>query len=82
MAIKLLLFFLSIATTKLMLVDAEAGSRVSRQRRSDDGGPLEAVVEHQSQQISTLNAQLNAVNAKMAALEARTSKIQRMRSQC
>ena len=60
-------FLLTMATVQVVLVTGESGPLVDRQRRSDDGGPLEAVVEHLSQQVTSLNAQ-------MAALQAKTSK--------
>ena len=49
-------------------------SRLTRQKRSDDGGPLEAVVEQLTQQVTSLNAQLNSVNAEVTALKMKTGK--------
>ena len=46
MAFKSLYFLLIIVTVDVLLVTRDvASSRVTRQKRSDDGGPLETVVE-------------------------------------
>ena len=47
-------------------------SAASRLKRSDDGGPLEAVVEQLSQQVASLTARLNTVNTEVAALKTKT----------
>ena len=41
---------------------------VGRGRRSDDGGPLEVVVEQLSQQVTSLTAQLNSVNTQLSSM--------------
>ena len=68
MAFKSLYFLLIIVTVDVLLVTRDvASSRVTRQKRSDDGGPLETVVEQLSQLVASLNA-------KVAVLETKTSK--------
>lgn len=59
----------SLAGTVTM---SSSSSRVSRHKRSDDEGPLETVVEHLSQQVTSLNAQLNSANSRIATLETKT----------
>ena len=68
MAFKSLYFLLIIVTVGVLLMTREvASSRVTRQKRSDDGGPLESVVEQLSKLVTSLNA-------KVAVLETKTSK--------
>ena len=79
MAFKSLCYLLTIVTVGVLLMSGGVTStRVIRQKRSDDGGPLEVVVARLSQQVSALNAQLtqqvSALNAKVTALESKTSK--------
>lgn len=47
-------------------------SAASTLKRSDDGSPLEAVVEQLSQQVASLTARLNTVNTEVAALKTKT----------
>ena len=47
----------------ILLVAIEL-SAASRERRSDDGAPLEVVVEHLSQQVTHLNSQVAALKTK------------------
>ena len=56
---------LLIALTVGVFVVEVTVSAESRERRSDDGGPLEVVVEQLSQQVTSLTAQLNSVNAQL-----------------
>ena len=76
-------FVVVLVFTVQLLVLNVSTSTASREKRSDDGDPLEAVVEHLSQQVTALNAQLtqqansftaqlNSVNTEVAALKAKT----------
>ena len=56
------------ATADSLIVGVRAVHEV-REKRSDDGGPLQAVVDQLSQQVNSLTAQLAAVNAEVAALK-------------
>ena len=58
---------LLIALTVGVFVVEVTVSAESRERRSDDGGPLEVVVEQLSQQVTSLTAQLNSVNTQLTA---------------
>ena len=62
----------------LLMVSGMTSSAVIRRKRSDDGGPLEAVVENLSQQVNVLNAQLtqqvNSLNAEIAVIKSKTGK--------
>ena len=58
---------LLIALTVGVFVVEVTVSAESRGRRSDDGGPLEVVVEQLSQQVTSLTAQLNSVNTQLTA---------------
>ena len=58
--------------TVAALAGVSTSSTVSRGKRADDGGPLEAVVEGLSQQVSSFSAHLDTVNAELAALKAKT----------
>ena len=70
MALKRLYFLLTIVTLDVLLVTTGVtSSRAIRQKRSDDGGRLEAVVEQLSQLV-------NSLNAKVAALETKTGKLE------
>ena len=70
------MFLVMAVTVELLVlggVTVTSSSRgVGRQRRSDDAGPLEAVVEHLSQRVTSLDAQLNAATARIATLETKT----------
>lgn len=81
MALKL--FPVMVVTVGLLAGRTTSWTRVNRQRRSDDGGPLEVVVEQLSQQVASLksqlteqansfNALLSTANAKIAALGTKT----------
>ena len=59
-------------TVQLLMVSGMPSSAVIRRKRSDDGGPLEAVVEHLSQQLSSLDAQQTSVNSEITALKTQT----------
>ena len=67
-------FLVGYAFAVALLVVSVTSSRLTRQKRSDDGGPLEAVVEQLTQQVTSLNAQLNSVNAEVTALKMKTGK--------
>ena len=58
--------------TVAALAGVSTSSTVSRGKRADDGGPLEAVVEGLSQQVSSFSAHLDTVNVELAALKAKT----------
>ena len=47
----------------------------SRERRADDGGPLEVVVQHLSQQVTSLTAQLNSAVTELTELKRRTGEL-------
>ena len=69
------MFLVMIVTVELLVlggVTSRPSRAVGRQRRSDDAGPLEAVVEHLSQRVASLDAQLNAATARIATLETKT----------
>ena len=74
---KLLLIVLVVG---VFVVEVAVSAEV--RERSDDGGPLEVVVEHLSQQVISLTAQLNSVNTQLnsvssdlSALKTRTGKL-------
>lgn len=50
----------------------------AREKRSDDGGPLEVTVEQLAQLVNSLTAQLASVNSKLAAVEAKTATLDKM----
>ena len=74
---KLLLIVLVVG---VFVVEVAVSAEV--RERSDDGGPLEVVVEHLSQQVisltaqlSSVNTQLNSVSSDLSALKTRTGKL-------
>ena len=67
-------FLVGYAFAVALLVVSVTSSRLTKQKRSDDGCPLEAVVEQLTQQVTSLNAQLNSVNAEVTALKMKTGK--------
>ena len=79
MSLNVCQFLVIVFVAGEMLMVKVLTSAVSGQKRSDDGGPLQAVVEHLSQQVSSLtaqltqqahsfNIQLNAIRSEVAAL--------------
>ena len=64
---------LIVLTAGVLVVEVEM-IPVGRWRRSDDGGPLEEVVEHLAEQVTSLTAQLNSVNTDLSALKSKTGK--------
>ena len=61
--------FLAISSITLaLLLMSVTSSSVGRRKRSDDGGPLESVVEQLSQQVNSLNAEVAVLKTKTGRL--------------
>ena len=65
-----LMFIVVVVGVFVVEVTAE-----SRERRADDGGPLEVVVQHLSQQVTSLTAQLNSAVTELTELKGRTGEL-------
>ena len=82
MSLKLCQFLLVMVSVEMLMVKVSM-SPARRQKRGDDGDPLNAVVEQLSQQVTSLkaqltqqentfNAKLNSVNTEINSLKTRT----------